>query len=105
MRTKFDAATEDKPKAKTAKPVNLKQLEGQDKMSLAELEEELESATEPRLTMSLLNSIVKKAYGPRKLEFMQRLVQLYHENRLQVEFLELAPKVLKLDSTNIDLRF
>ena len=40
MRTKFDAAAEDKPKAKTAKPVNLKQLEGQDKMSLAELEEE-----------------------------------------------------------------
>ena len=60
-------------------------------MSLAELEKELESATDPRLTISILNSILKKAFGQKKLEYMHRLVQLYHEKRMHDEFLELAP--------------
>ena len=45
--------------------------------------------------MSILNSIIKKAFGPKKLEYMQRLVNLYHDNRMFAEFRELAPQVLK----------
>ncbi len=82
-------------------------MEGQDKMSLEDLKYELESACErnEKSTMiSLLNSILKKAFGQQKIEFRKQLVQLYREGNNKTEFMELAPNVLKHDAANIDLR-
>lgn len=73
-------------------------------MTLTELEDELELQTNPSRMISLLQTIVTKAYGPKKQEFNKRLVHLYFDNNHIEEFLELAPTVLKSDSTDIDLR-
>ena len=48
-------------------------------MTLAELEEELECASDKNQTnlmSSILCSILKKAFGPKKLEYMKRLVAI-----------------------------
>lgn len=49
-------------------------------MSLPELEEELEGAVERnevKLQISLLETILKKAFGPKKIEFMKQLSNLF----------------------------
>ena len=79
-------------------------VDGQDRMTLAELEDELELQTNPSRMISLLQTIQTKAYGPKKQEYNKRLVHLYYEHNHVEEFLELAPSVLKSDSTDIDLR-
>ena len=59
-------------------------LDGQDRMSIEELKEELEGASErneTRLMISILQSMVKKSFGPRKADLMKQLVVLYRETR------------------------
>jgi len=73
-------------------------------MTLVELEEELLSATDKYLMISLLDTILRKAFGAKKLDFMKQLVTLYKETRANAEFLELAPSVLKQDSSDYELR-
>jgi len=46
-------------------------------MSLQELESQLEATTDPNLQISLLGSILAKAFGPKKTAFMKHLLQLY----------------------------
>ena len=73
-------------------------------MTISELEGELESATDSALQISLLNSLLKKVSGPKKQEYMKQLVYLYKDSRETQEFMDLAPTVLKHDSSDVDLR-
>ena len=89
------------------KPAAYVKLDGQEKMTLPELEQELEGAVERneiKLQISLLETILKKAFGPKKIEFMKQLVNLFQQTNKRDKFMELAPQVLKLDANNYELR-
>ena len=76
-------------------------------MTLAELEEELEGASERNetsLQISLIDTMLRKTFGPKKLQLQKKLVVLYREKNKNTELLELAPQVLRVDPSDIELR-